>query len=61
MSRITITCPITWWERCNWVAENCKGYKDATCWSAWNIGYDDIYFEVNDKDAMWYHLIWGCK
>lgn len=55
---ITISCPITWHSRVTWIEKNCYGAVDRTCWAAWQIGYDDIYYEVNDCDAMFYYLIW---
>ncbi len=59
MTRITIRCPITWWERCDWIAKHCIDWKDCTCWAAWQIGYDDIYFDLRDEDAVLFRLIWG--
>jgi hypothetical protein len=58
VTRVTITCPITWHERCTWIEKNCKNYVDKTNWSLWQIGQDDIYFDVEDKDAVWYNLMW---
>lgn len=59
MTTVTITCPITWYERCEWIEKHCKNYIDNTNWSMWQIAQDDIYFEVEEKDAIWYWLIWG--
>ena len=59
MTRVTISCPITWWERCDWIQNNCKEWQDSTCWSAWQIGYDDIYYWVSERDAILYALRWG--
>ena len=59
MIKITIKCPITWWDRCKWIIQNCKAYEDLTVWSAWQIGQDDIYYLVEDKDATIYYLKWN--
>jgi hypothetical protein len=59
MTRITISCPITWFERCSWIEKNCKNWVDRTNWGMWQISQDDIHFEVEDRDATWYHLIWS--
>jgi hypothetical protein len=59
MTRITVTCPITWSEQCTWIRNNCLGAIDRTEWSAWNIGLDYIYFDVQDSDAIIYKLIWN--
>ena len=58
MTRVTISCPITWYERCSWIEANCKNYKDITNWGMWQISQDDIYFLLEDKDAVWFTLIW---
>ena len=58
MTKITITCPITWYKQCDWIEANCKNYKDITNWSMWQIGQDDIYFLLEDKDAVWFKLMW---
>ena len=59
MTKITISCPITWWEQCKWIEQNCKNYVDRTNWGMWQISQDDIYFEVEDKDAVWFTLMWS--
>jgi len=59
MTRVTIKCPITWYNRCDWIKDNCKNYKDDTNWAAWQIGLDDIHFWVEDRDATLYYLMWG--
>ena len=59
MTSITISCPITWWKQCEWIEKNCKNPVDKTCWAAWQIGYDDIYFELEDRDAFWFNLNWS--
>lgn len=56
---ITINCPITWWERCKWIEENCSEWQDHTCWAGWQIGYNDIVFYVPEKTATIYYLTWG--
>ena len=58
MTTITITCPITWWERSKWIMNNCENCVDNTNWALWQIGQVDIYYEVEDKDATWYYLKW---
>ena len=59
MTRITISCPITWWERCKWLQERDKNYIDTTAWAAWQIGCDDIYISVEDEVATLYYLTWS--
>lgn len=59
MTRITISCPITWYHRCDWIEKNCENYTDLTNWSMWQIGQDDIYFLLEDKDAVWFTLVWS--
>lgn len=56
---VTITCPTTWWERCDWIEKNCKNPQDTTSWAAWQIGQDDIRFIVSKRDAIMYYLHWG--
>lgn len=58
MTKITISCPITWWERCKWIETNCKNYKDTTNWGMWQISQDDIYYLLEDKDAIMFALKW---
>ena len=58
MTRITISCPITWWQRCDWIEKNCQDWKCATEWAAWQIGYDDIYYWLRDEDAIMFALRW---
>lgn len=59
MTRIKISCPITWYKQIDWIRDNCKHWNDDTCWVAWQIGYDDIYFWLEDKDATWFALVWS--
>jgi hypothetical protein len=59
MIRVTITCPITWHERCTWIEKNCKNYVDRTNWSMWQISQDDIYFDLEDNDAVLFLLRWA--
>lgn len=59
MTRITISCPITWYLQCDWIRNNCKNWKDDTCWAAWQIGYDDIYFDLEEADAIEFLLRWS--
>lgn len=58
MIRIKISCPITWYEQCKWIADNCTDYSDDTSWAAWQIGYDDIYFYLKERDATMFFLKW---
>jgi hypothetical protein len=55
---IIITDRITWWERCEWIKTNCTVYKDRTNWDLWQIGLDDIIFDINERDAIIYYLRW---
>ena len=59
MTKVTITCPITWWERCKWIETNCNNHKDMTNWAMWQIGQDDIFYLLEDKDAMMFILRWA--
>lgn len=59
MTRITIKCPVTWYHQCDWIRDNCKGYVDRTCWQAWQIGFDDIYYDLEDYDAIMFLLRWS--
>jgi len=58
MTRITINCPITWYIQCDWIRDNCKNWVDRTDWAAWQIGFDDIYFDLKEYDAVWFTLVW---
>jgi len=35
-----------------------KNYIDKTEWAAWQIGFDDIYYLVDDEIATLYYLTW---
>lgn len=59
MVRVRISDPITWHEQCTWIEENCPGYQDVTSWSAWQIGFDDIYYLVSERDAILFWLRFG--
>ena len=59
MTKVKITCPITWWERCKWLQEHDTKYVDTTHWAAWQIGIDDIYISVDDEVATLYYLVWN--
>lgn len=59
MITVTIKCPKNWYKQCDWIYANCRNYKDKTCWSEWQIGYDDIYFELEDNDAVMFMLRWS--
>ena len=59
MTRVTISCPVTWYKQCDWIIKNCKDWEDLTCWAAWQIGYDDIYYNLKDEDATIFKLIFG--
>lgn len=57
-TRIVITDPITWWERCKWIESHCSQWQDHTEWAAWQIGIADIVYSVPEKEALWYYLSW---
>ena len=59
MIKVRISDPITWHEQCTWIENNCKNYTDATVWAAWNIGIDDIYYYLTEKDATMFFLRWN--
>lgn len=59
MTKVTIKCPINWWYQCDWIEKNCENWEDKTCWAAWQIGYDDIYFWLEDEDAVAFKLKFG--
>lgn len=59
MTKIKITCPITWWEQCEWIWDNCRDYKDVTNWPAHQIGMDDIFFIISDEDAVVFRLLFA--
>jgi hypothetical protein len=59
MIKVRISCPISWHEQCKWIEDHCKDYKDATEWAAWQIGIDDIYYYLRDKDATLFFLRWN--
>jgi hypothetical protein len=61
MTRITIKCPETWWSQCDWIEQNCRDWEDQTCWAAWQIGHDYIYFLLPDDDAAAFKLAFGDK
>jgi hypothetical protein len=58
-TRIVITDPIKWWERCRWLETNCSQYYDDTDWGMWQIGQGDIIIYVPEKEAVMYYLIWS--
>lgn len=55
---LIITDRITWWERCEWIKANCDDAQDWTNWALWQIGQDDIIYNVKDHDAIIYYLVW---
>jgi hypothetical protein len=57
--QVCITDRILWHERCTWIGKNCDEPQDATNWSMWQIGQDDIYFLLRSKDATLYYLTWS--
>lgn len=59
MIKVTITCPITWYKQCDWIEKHCKNYEDKTNWGMWQIGQDDIYFLLEDNEAIWFTLMWS--
>jgi hypothetical protein len=56
---VCISCRITWHEQCEWIRTNCKNPVDQTIWWQWNIGYEDIYFELEEQDATLFKLRWA--
>ena len=58
MTKVSITCPTTWFNQYDWIRDNCKEYIDDTNWDAWQIGLDDIYFYINETDAILFTLLW---
>jgi hypothetical protein len=55
---VRINDPILWWERCQWIMENCQEWHDRTQWAAFQIGLEDILIEVSEQDAVLYYLTW---
>lgn len=55
---ITISCPTTWYIQCDWIRENCRHWCDCTEWALWQIGLDDIRFQLSDEDATIFLLRW---
>lgn len=58
MTKVTITCPITWWERCKWLHEHDPAYVDMTNWGLVQIGQANVYISVEDEVATLYYLTW---
>lgn len=58
MTRVSISCPITWHEQTTWIKEHCEAWQDDTNWAAWQIGLDDIYFWIPERDATFFILRW---
>lgn len=56
---VVITDRITWWERCEWIKHNCPKSEDWTNWDLWQIGQDDIIFNMPEEEAIIYKLMWG--
>jgi hypothetical protein len=56
---VTISCPTTWYIQCDWIRENCRHWSDLTEWALWQIGMDDIYFQLSDEDAIIFLLRWA--
>lgn len=59
LTKIRITDPIGWFEKCVWIYNNCNDCHDVTNWHSWQIGMDDIEFIVYEKDAILYYLRWS--
>jgi hypothetical protein len=57
-TRVVITDPITWWERCRWLEAHSEQYYDDTEWAGWQIGITDIIYYVPERDAVMYYLNW---
>jgi hypothetical protein len=58
MTTITILCRVTWWEQCQWIYKNCTDAVDRTDWGLWQLGQSDIHFDLDEKDAVWFNLMW---
>jgi hypothetical protein len=56
---LVITDRITWWERCEWIKENCPDAQDWTNWDLWQLGQDDIIYNIREQDATFYYLRWA--
>lgn len=54
---IIIRCPETWYQRCEWIKQNCQDAVDRTNWQLWQQGLDDIYFWVRQEDAVIFKLL----
>jgi hypothetical protein len=59
MKLVKITCPKTWFEKVNWIYDNCDHYIDSTNWGMWQIGQEDIYLLLEDYDAAFFRLKFG--
>lgn len=59
MIKIKITSPTKWHEQCMWIESNCKNWIDETEWAAWQVGISDIYFWLEEEDAILFRLVWG--
>jgi hypothetical protein len=59
MIKVRISDPIIWWEQCKWIETHCKDYRDSTNWAAWQIGHEDIYYYLTEKDATMFFLRWN--
>jgi hypothetical protein len=55
---VRITDPINWYQRFDWLQQNSTVFGDYTNWSAWQVGLDDIYVQVDDVSATMYYLGW---
>jgi hypothetical protein len=55
---VRISCPVTWYKQCDRIYANCTNPQDKTCCAAWQSGSDDIYFELDDQDAVLFVLTW---
>ncbi len=58
MNTVKIDCPITWYDQVEWIRKNCINWIDETNWAGWQIGINDIYFQLTDKDAIIFLLVW---
>lgn len=54
-----ISCPTTWYDRCQWIYHNCADYQDITNWAAWQIGLEEIKFYLTDQDLVAFTIVWG--
>lgn len=58
LTEVVITDRVLWYERITWLAENSSAMVDRTDWAAWQLGFTDAIFLVDDRTAIMYYLTW---